>query len=1067
MPWQLPLTEIIPSATGYFCISAVSEYSTDSGLKQLREVYAEAETVRSALRDLGLNELFRPDQGERTHEELRARLVTWAQVKFEDELPERDKTLVIYCTGHGYLDETGQWYLVPPDCHPVDPKRYTRPSELLRIVYSRRDLAQVVLVLDACFAGDGADQAFNETVNPVRAQDADLEVDIWVIAAARRTEEAAPVTFAPALARALEVTASPSWQQAFLRLDEIEQEVANRLERTTQHAKIVTVHDAAGCRALPNPGFMPPVPPAWLAAPWDAAARGVRSGGEPGWFFLPREPAWSALLDFVTDRSGDPTVCVVRGSRGCGKTALLARLVTSATASLREGMPAVTRRGRLPDTDLAVAAVDARALSVADIARELARLIGASAHSPADLLSALANSRQAVIVIIDNLEAVTDPDRLAAELIEPLRRVPMVRLVTGSRFTELVDPRNCHVIDLDDPAQGGASAVEHYLAMRLTYGSPQEFGSLAGAFAAAGPLARACAGNFSAAVVAIETMAARGRDRRPVREALAAAVEAVAKRLDSLCRQALRDEFRVRASASSPEASADALASTLSALCSYAEDAALPLSTWVQVAERVSGKRLLLADAEACARRAVPFLSISQEGNVTRCRPRYGHAPGLRDPVAADVVRHLLAVVGPRSAIGWRDVDPAVMAILAGATEDPAAGTSQLLDEAGFLLAASPSLVVRTLKTITDKRDRARRADVWFEVPASGAYHARSLILGLRASQAGLARLAATCEPGLATDGSARVRWACRYPERCEYPAIGLAIASGDGVATALTAASDGALTWWSTTSGERVSVLPPAGDGSVIKEVHAAMVDGVPQAVTVSADGGVRRWRGDTGPVALAGLQARMAACHQDGLLAVSGYRSIRVLAADDSVVASLLLPSGPVYAISFAGPPGEPVLWIVSADGAVRRWEPCRSAKAAMVAVCPAPIALAGSDDGGAVVVDAKGQPTFPGRTVAAPAFPPPGTPRTGCVHLSRRWLVMVGGQVEGGKQTGWMQTCDLATGRSTLRPLDDPPVAVSGFGNDGDLLLMTRQRIAAIRLTPRPAEELPPGEGPEGDS
>jgi hypothetical protein len=260
----------------------------------------------------------------------------------------------------------------------------------------------------------------------------------------------------------------------------------------------------------------------------------------------------------------------------------------------------------------------------------------------------------------------------------------------------------------------------------------------------------------------------------------------------------------------------------------------------------------------------------------------------------------------------------------------------------------------------------------------------------------------------------------------------------------ALTAADDGTLTWWDAKTGQRSGHFLLSRRETAIREVHAAMSDGLPQAVMVLVDGRVLWWRTDADLVALAGIRARTAAFHKDGLLALGDHRSISIVVADGSVAATLELPSGSVRAMAFVGSLQHPVLWIISADGLVRRWEVGYGAKAPPVAVCPAPLLLAGSDDGEAVVVDVSGELTFPGRAGPAPTLLPRTRDILGA-HLSREWLVLVGGQA-----LPWLEAYDLAEGSGARWPLDDLPVAVAGCGHDRDLLLATRQGIAAIRLT-----------------
>ncbi|MER6696190.1 hypothetical protein ABT289_03280 [Streptomyces fimicarius] len=149
-----------------------------------------------------------------------------------------------------------------------------------------------------------------------------------------------------------------------------------------------------------------------------------------------REPAAAALLGWLSDAQA-PRVCLVSGSEGCGKSALLAWLVHH--GSRPGGLAERTVHAVVPPS--ADESVLATVWSIAD-------QLGVVARAPWELVPVLAaDGRRTVIVLPDvHGEAV-------AELVLALAGVPGIRLVvesrSGSPAHRLLSGSGCAELDLD------------------------------------------------------------------------------------------------------------------------------------------------------------------------------------------------------------------------------------------------------------------------------------------------------------------------------------------------------------------------------------------------------------------------------------------------------------------------------------------------------------------------------------------------------------------------------------------------------------------------------------------
>ncbi|MET8973716.1 ATP-binding protein [Streptomyces hydrogenans] len=1038
---------------GYFCVSGRPVYG--GSFANLDRVPDELRTVREGLRALGLTDLFPGAEGDGdalSHHELKKALVEWSKLAATHSGP-RTATLVVYVTGHGF-DLEGKWVLAPTEYDaPADQQTIpswdtTQPAQLIEALGQRGDLAQVLLILDACGAGPGGEQALLDSIARAPFRDIDDRLDLWVVAAARQAEKALETVFSEAFATALREATVPSTERAHLDLAEVMDSVQTALRPTRQSARTVAGYGDPHCRALPNPLHMPSEPPTWLPPGWDAVSRGVVNDAASGWYFTGRDAALRTVLDHLTGAGTAPPLWLT-GAHGSGKTAVLGRVVTTATAALRAELPTVARHGVLPAGDLAPAAVDARGRTTDRIAADIARALGLDAGTATGLTAELRRLGAASnrCVVVDHLDEAEDPEAVRA-LVEDLAAAPAVRVVIGA--ARPLPGRPAHpLLDLDDPAHQGAASVSGYLRTRLAYGGKVSDGDVA-------ELERLCGGSFAAAVAAADAFFRDGVG------SVDRARQAAAARLDALLRRTLRELL--------PEKSAAAVADTLTVLCSFGEDVFLDAGTWAAVAARLAGSSAppLPAPELAAVLPACAPLVVRRDDSGTRPGRRDGGDPHgawrPRHPRPADdqaprrtVLRHLLDELRAAGR-GWEAVGPHLLAVLAAAAADPTTGMRDLLDDPDFLLALPRTTMTRTVRALRGP-DQAARTAVWNAQPRRGTPQQRRFALTLTAVRRGLTTLAGAAGPVTVPYGSVEVLWA-NPAVRARHTTTRVAAAGAPGAGSLITAHDDGTLVWWNGADGTETATRPGLGP---LRDLHALPYTGDPgtppdgagaSALVVLADGAVLRCAHDAADPGTVLRQATgelpgPSAAHPAGLLAVATGPSVEVLSASGTAEVRTAEFRESVVALALAGGSEDPVVWAATLDGVVHRWALDGPGAPRRVALCPHPVRLAASAEGDtAVIVDAAGACTFVGGAASlAGSLPRLGTALR-AVHLTDGWFAVAGGDRDG----GWLDTHSVVDGPGSRWPLDGLPVGVRSHGPDG-LIVATSGTLALLRARTRP--------------
>jgi hypothetical protein len=132
-----------------------------------------------------------------------------------------------------------------------------------------------------------------------------------------------------------------------------------------------------------------------------------------------REPAAAALLGWLADPHA-PRLCLIFGTAGCGKSALLAWLVHHG------------RRLGTPAERAVHAVVPLEGQSVRGTVWALADQLGVVARAPGELAEALAADARRTVIVLPDLDSGQDPEALA-ELVLVLWKLEHIRLIVEVR----------------------------------------------------------------------------------------------------------------------------------------------------------------------------------------------------------------------------------------------------------------------------------------------------------------------------------------------------------------------------------------------------------------------------------------------------------------------------------------------------------------------------------------------------------------------------------------------------------------------------------------------------------
>lgn len=828
-----------------------------------------------------------------------------------------DDLLVFYYCGHG-TEQASQYYLATHDSRFDDiDNTALETGRLTNTLLKGLKAGQVLLILDACYAGEGAFAVCGRALDLYRALGPrESTPAVYVVATARRMQEATPGAFPRAFEKTLwSERNAPTLQ--FLTLDWVVATInaALRQDCPTQMVENLALRPPGEWRLLPNPAFDARARDGEDLATarrrrdfpdhWIPRARGAEFAAQ-AWYFTGRTRVLKEIVGWLNSADSGPPICVVTGGAGTGKSAVLGRLVTLADPEIRasisaSGDLAAIAVETLPPERIIDAPVLARDKTADEVVHEIASALGLKTAGEAELVQALKERRQRTVIVLDALDEAKAPKAIAELVRDKLAPLPGLKILVGTRPDAPASASGRTVRGL------GESALIKDLDDREVYLAPEDVGgyverrllaaddpniatpyrdnpALARTVAAA--VAAKANGVFLVARIVSDSLIAEVKptdvavpgwpDRLP--GDIGSAFEADLARFDA---QRYRPLTKAKVTA-------------LLRPLAYAEGAGLPWGEiWARLANVLADASFEDQDIEALLRHAGAYIVAATESGALVYRLYHeALAEHLRDPewekeAQTRITRALIDVTPDRLDDAGKDWRPGQAHAYVRTHLASHAARAKMLEglvaDPLFLACAEPSRLSRVIGTVQSPEACAAAAvyelaEHWLENIDAAERALRLRFTALRERQLGLAdRLGA-----LPLAAPWQLLWARLTSETPNRRRPGLKLGSHGGVVRALALGS---------VAGR--AVLLSAG------------VDGV-----------VRRWDAKTGAAI-----GEPLLCNGHGVEVLRSYSAHRdfSFAFKDEYYEH----RGGMYALALGDVAGNAVIVTVGADGTIRRWE------------------------------------------------------------------------------------------------------------------------------------------------
>jgi WD40 repeat protein len=676
--------------------------------------------------------------------QVREKLSLWSA---DAELTSSD-VVVLYFAGHGVVEEHDRHYLLCWDSYEGACAATALPTEDLVRVLCQGELRNLLIMLDTCAGGVGTAEAAATALRTIayRQSGDDVQSGLWFLSSARHKDVAGDGAFAAEFPDAVRtVTECTGQRQRFLDLSELVRAVNERFAFAGRSQRAVLANGLVTGLApfLPNSGFREELPPAGtdleiqrrvagqdLAEHFGPRSRGVEFESEQGLYFSGRESVLKQLVEWMADPAGDGKGRVVTGSPGCGKSAVIGRIVAlsidwyRARLDLTDVDPATV----VPE-DCVTAAVHARHKRLEEIVARIAEALRVTVEGTAGLLQELSrrgkDSDRPIVVIIDALDEAGsgtaadaggrgEPRRIARELLRPMSDISGVRLLVGTR-RELLSALGptFSVLDLDQAGYRDDEDVAGYVRKVLLAADEPEVptpyrGNDALAAAVAKGVAKRAAGVFLVARMTARSL----RHTTPIEVSKPGWIATLPSEIGSAF-----DDFLARFGAEEPRVRRMLVPLAL------AEGHGLPRGQiWSKLSSMLSGIECTEADITWVLEVAQAYIAevvddgrsayrLYHQALAEHLRDTLGPSPTQMQRVQEQVVNALMSIVpvaGDGDRRDWFAAAPYVRLHLA--THARVSGQlGSLIEDPGFLLASGQLALLSAFPSITNEGGRRIR----------------------------------------------------------------------------------------------------------------------------------------------------------------------------------------------------------------------------------------------------------------------------------------------------------------------------------------------------------------------
>jgi WD40 repeat protein len=915
-----------------------------------------AQTVLELLRSVGFEDASPPVSGSMTFGNVLSGLARW---------PAHGERLLLYWAGHAEAVDGGGIYLL---CRDTDAQAFAASAisgRALGELLAAKDFTEIVLIVDACHGGGGAQEitaAFRRMVE-TRSYPNVLRRSLAVISSAGRYQQSREHVFASALVEVL--TEGPpasgvwlGWTDKDSHLTPGELVQALRLKLADTRAGQLPEHDMCGTigRFFPNPRYSPhaadrvPDGPDWTGEADSAGLTNLRGPDmnefAPSRFFGRRIPL-RTINDWFRAPPGRPGPLVVTGPPGCGKSALMREL----TAQLA-GPHGNDRSGGVSvasGAETVAVSVSLSRKTLEDCVGELNRAFGSTEASqdqpgPRELVQGIHEAAGITILLFDALDEADQGDlqEIITYLLKPLASDQRTKVIIGTRthyartggedaadssVLDRLEPGEVIRLDEDPDADG---AIEEYVLHHLRAATGSAYRDDSYARRMAQLVVARSSGNFLLA-----RMSVRALLRHP------APLSPAAREVDSVISRDLVEAFNVELARYGDE---QARVRTFLAPLAWAEGTGLPRrDVWLAAANALArarpGEPPSYGDQDLAwvVGSAGSYLVESGEDGQTTYRlfhqafADYFRADLQPREAQSAMVAALVGLIPARGS--WRFANPYIRRHLA--THSSEAGSlAEMLWNPNFVVHAEQYRLAKVIGRIDLRQHRL--AQIWCLANdrMDGASPDRRAAL--------LQAAALLNEPGVldlldnSVDLPWRGRWSVPVRPRTASPREnaadrpGVALAFGTMADRAfLASADDSTVHLWDLTTGQPAGEL--TGHHGAVRALATADIGGRPHLASAGDDSAIRLWDLTTGQPAgeLTGHVSYVRAL-ASGL---SAEHAVLASAGDDGTIRVWDVASG--TQVHVLAQPGRATSVAVSAffdgsfvaagtdDGRVRLWD------------------------------------------------------------------------------------------------------------------------------------------------